>query len=338
MEFVILRGDPMKIYYEKDVNTDVLKDKTVAVIGYGSQGRAQALNMVESGLNVIVGLRQDGSSWKVAKEEGIQVMTVEEAAQKADVIHILIPDEIQAQVYEESIKDGLQEGNTISFSHGYNIHFQYINPPKNVNVTMIAPKGPGSTVRQQYVDGFGVPGLVAVEQDYTGDAIAIALAMGQGCGLTRAGVLETTFKEETETDLFGEQAVLCGGVTELIKAGFSTLVEAGYQPELAYFETCHELKLIVDLIYQKGFAGMWHDVSNTAEFGGLSRRQRLITDETRAEMKKVLEEIQTGKFTKEWALENQAGKPQLNRLRDLETDLQIEKEGRKLRKLCGLEK
>lgn len=328
----------MKIYYEKDVNTDVLKDKTVAVIGYGSQGRAQALNMAESGLNVVVGLRQDGSSWKVAKEEGIQVMTVEEAAQKADVIHILIPDEIQAQVYEESIKDGLQEGNTISFSHGYNIHFQYINPPKNVNVTMIAPKGPGSTVRQQYEDGFGVPGLVAVEQDYTGDAMAIALAMGQGCGLTRAGVLETTFKEETETDLFGEQAVLCGGVTELIKAGFSTLVEAGYQPELAYFETCHELKLIVDLIYQKGFAGMWHDVSNTAEFGGLSRRQRLITDETRSEMKKVLKEIQTGKFTKEWALENQAGKPQLNRLRDLETDLLIEKEGRKLRKLCGLEK
>lgn len=328
----------MKIYYEKDVNTDVLKDKIVAVIGYGSQGRAQSMNMAESGLNVVVGLRQDGSSWKVAKEDGLEVMTVEEASQKADIIHLLIPDEIQAQVYEQSIKDGLEEGNTISFSHGYNIHFQYIKPPKNVNITMIAPKGPGSTVRQQYVDGFGVPGLVAVEKDYTGEAMAIALAMGQGCGLTRAGVLETTFKEETETDLFGEQAVLCGGVTELIKAGFSTLVEAGYQPELAYFETCHELKLIVDLIYQKGFAGMWHDVSNTAEFGGLSRRERLITDETRSEMKKVLEEIQTGKFTKEWALENQAGKPQLNRLRDLEADLQIEKEGRKLRKLCGLEK
>lgn len=328
----------MKIYYEKDVNTEVLKDKTVAVIGYGSQGRAQAMNMAESGLNVVVGLRQDGSSWKVAKEDGLEVMTVEEASQKADIIHLLIPDEIQAQVYEQSIKDGLEEGNTISFSHGYNIHFQYIKPPKNVNITMIAPKGPGSTVRQQYVDGFGVPGLVAVEKDYTGEAMAIALAMGQGCGLTRAGVLETTFKEETETDLFGEQAVLCGGVTELIKAGFSTLVEAGYQPELAYFETCHELKLIVDLIYQKGFAGMWHDVSNTAEFGGLSRRERLITDETRSEMKKVLKEIQNGKFTKEWALENQAGKPQLNRLRDLEADLQIEKEGRKLRKLCGLEK
>ncbi|MDP3065534.1 MAG: ketol-acid reductoisomerase [Methanobacteriaceae archaeon] len=328
----------MKIYYEKDVNTDILKDKTVAVIGYGSQGMAQARNMAESGLNVVVGLREGGSSWNIAKKDGLNVMTVEDAAQKADIIHILIPDEIQAQVYEESIKAGLEEGNTLSFSHGYNIHFQYIKPPKNVNVAMIAPKGPGATVRQQYVDGFGVPGLVAVEQDFTGDALEIALAMGRGSGLTRAGVLETTFKEETETDLFGEQAVLCGGVTELIKAGFSTLVEAGYQPELAYFETCHELKLIVDLIYQKGFAGMWHDVSNTAEFGGLSRRQRLITDQTRAEMKKVLKEIQTGKFTKEWALENQAGAPQLNRLRALENDLQIEKEGRKLRKLCGLEK
>ncbi|HMK54134.1 MAG TPA: ketol-acid reductoisomerase [Methanobacteriaceae archaeon] len=328
----------MKIYYEKDVNMDILKDKTVAVIGYGSQGMAQARNMAESGLNVVVGLRKGGSSWNVAQADGLEVMTVEDAAKKADIIHILIPDEIQAQVYDESIKDGLEEGNTLSFSHGYNIHFQYIKPPKNVNVTMIAPKGPGATVRQQYLDGFGVPGLVAVQQDYTGDAQAIALAMGQGSGLTRAGVLETTFKEETETDLFGEQAVLCGGVTELIKAGFSTLVEAGYQPEVAYFETCHELKLIVDLIYQKGFAGMWHDVSNTAEFGGLSRRQRLITDETRKEMKNVLKEIQTGKFTKEWALENQAGAPQLNRLRALEDDLQIEKEGRKLRKLCGLEK
>ncbi|MDI9437982.1 MAG: ketol-acid reductoisomerase [Euryarchaeota archaeon] len=328
----------MKIYYEKDVNMDVLKDKTVAVIGYGSQGRAQAMNMAESGLNVVVGLRPDGGSWKVAEEDGLEVMTVDEASQESDIIHLLIPDEIQAQVFERSIEEGLEKGNTLSFSHGYNIHFQYIKPPENVNVTMIAPKGPGSTVRQQYVDGFGVPGLVAVEQDYTGDAMAIALAMGQGCGLTRAGVLETSFKEETETDLFGEQAVLCGGVTELIKAGFSTLVEAGYQPELAYFETCHELKLIVDLIYQKGFAGMWHDVSNTAEFGGLSRRERLITDETRAEMKKVLKEIQTGKFAKEWALENQAGKPQLNRQRDIESQLQIEQEGRKLRKLCGLEK
>jgi ketol-acid reductoisomerase len=328
----------MKIYYEKDVNIDVLKDKTIAVIGYGSQGSAQAQNMAESGLNVVVGLRKGGNSWKTALDDGMKVLTMEEAAEVADVIHILIPDEIQAQVYEKSIKPGLKEGNTLSFSHGYNIHYQYIIPPENVNVTMIAPKGPGSTVRGQYLDGFGVPGLVAIQQDYTGNALQVALAMGQGSGLTRAGVLETTFKEETETDLFGEQAVLCGGVTELIKAGFQTLVEAGYQPEVAYFETCHEVKLIVDLIYKKGFAGMWHDVSNTAEFGGLTRRERVITEESRKEMKEILKEIQNGKFAKEWALENQAGNPQLKRMRAIEDDLEIEKQGKKLRKLCGLEK
>jgi len=327
----------MKIYYEKDVNMDVLKDKTVAVIGYGSQGMAQSRNMADSGLDVIVGLRKGGDSWETAIEHDMPVMTVEAASKEADVIHILIPDEIQAQVYEKSIKEGIKEGNTISFSHGYNIHYQYIKPPKNVNITMIAPKGPGSTVRQQYLDRFGVPGLVAVEQDYTSDALQIALAMGQGSGLTRAGVLETTFKEETETDLFGEQAVLCGGATELIKAGFQTLVDAGYQPEVAYFETCHELKLIVDLIYQKGFAGMWNDVSNTAEFGGLTRRDRVITEESRKEMKQILNEIQTGKFAKEWALENQAGRPQLNRMSAIESELVFEKRGKKLRKLCGLE-
>lgn len=328
----------MKIYYEKDVNIDVLKDKTIAVIGYGSQGSAQAQNMAESGLNVVVGLRKGGNSWQTALDDGMKVLTMEEAAEVADVIHILIPDEIQAQVYEKSIKPGLKEGNTLSFSHGYNIHYQYIIPPEDVNVTMIAPKGPGSTVRGQYLDGFGVPGLVAVQQDYTGNARQVALAMGQGSGLTRAGVLETTFKEETETDLFGEQAVLCGGVTELIKAGFQTLMEAGYQPEVAYFETCHEVKLIVDLIYKKGFAGMWHDVSNTAEFGGLTRRDRVITEESRKEMKEILKEIQNGKFAKEWALENQAGNPQLKRMRAIEDDLEIEKQGKKLRKLCGLEK
>lgn len=327
----------MKIYYEKDVDIDVLKDKTIAVIGYGSQGMAQARNMAESGLNVVVGLRKGGKSWKIAADHGMKVLTIEEAAEVADVIHVLIPDEIQANVYEKSIKPGLKEGNTLSFSHGYNIHYQYIKPPANVNVTMIAPKGPGSTVRGQYVDGFGVPGLVAVQQDYTGNAQQVALAMGQGSGLTRAGVLETTFKEETETDLFGEQAVLCGGVTELIKAGFQTLVEAGYQPEVAYFETCHEVKLIVDLIYKKGFAGMWNDVSNTAEFGGLTRRERVITEESRREMKEILKEIQNGKFAKEWALENQAGNPQLNRMRAIEDELEIEKRGKKLRKLCGLE-
>ena len=328
----------MKMYYEKDVDLNILKNKTVAVIGYGSQGMAQSRNMHESGLNVVVGLRKDGKSWNQAKSDGLTVMTVEEASEVADVIHILIPDEIQGQVYNESIKDHLKEGDTLSFSHGYNIHFGYINPPENVNITMIAPKGPGAMVRKTYEEGFGVPGLVAVERDYTGDATQIALAMGQGSGLTRAGVLETTFKEETETDLFGEQVVLCGGATELISAGFQTLVEAGYQPEIAYFETCHELKLIVDLIYAKGFAGMWNDVSNTAEYGGLARRKRIVTSETRAEMKKILEEIQTGEFTKEWATENNAGRPMLNRLRAIEADLQIEKVGAKLRKLCGLQK
>ena len=271
----------MKMYYEKDVDLNILKNKTVAVIGYGSQGMAQSRNMHESGLNIVVGLRKDGASWKNADDDGLNVMSVEDAAKVADVIHILIPDEIQGKVYEESIKDHLEEGNTVSFSHGYNIHFGYINPPENVNITMIAPKGPGAMVRKTYEEGFGVPGLVAVERDYTGNALQIALAMGQGSGLTRAGVLETTFKEETETDLFGEQVVLCGGATELIAAGFQTLVDAGYQPEIAYFETCHELKLIVDLIYAKGFAGMWNDVSNTAEYGGLATRKRIITAETR---------------------------------------------------------
>jgi len=326
------------MYYDKDVDTDVLKDKKIAVIGYGSQGMAQARNMADNGLTVIVGLREGGKSRQRAKNDGLTVLSVEEASKEADIIHILIPDEIQAQVYEQSIKDGLEEGNTISFSHGYNIHFGYIKPPENVNISMIAPKGPGAMVRQTYEEGFGIPGLVAVEQDYTGNTLDIALAMGKGVGLTRAGVLETTFKEETETDLFGEQAVLCGGATELIKNGFETLVEAGYQPELAYFETCHELKLIVDLIYKNGFAGMWDNVSNTAEFGGLSRRERLITPDTKKEMKKILEEIQKGKFAKEWALENQAGQPQLKRLRAIEGDLLIEKVGAKLRKLCGLQK
>ncbi|MBM4240496.1 MAG: ketol-acid reductoisomerase [Euryarchaeota archaeon] len=328
----------MKIYYEKDVNLDALRDKTVAVIGYGSQGLAQSRNMADSGLNVVLGLREGGNSWNMAKNDGMEVLTVEDAAEKADIIHMLIPDEIQAKVYNDQIKNHLEEGNTISFSHGYNIHFGYIKPPKNVNITMIAPKGPGAMVRKTYLEGFGIPGLVAVEQDFSGNAFEIALAMGKGCGLTRAGILETTFKEETETDLFGEQAVLCGGVTELIKNGFETLVEAGYQPELAYFETCHELKLIIDLIYEKGFAGMWSNVSNTAEFGGLTKRERIITPETKMEMKKILNEIQRGKFAKEWALENQAGSPMLNRLRILEGELQIEEVGTKLRKLCGLQK
>lgn len=328
----------MKMYYEKDVDTNVLKNKTVAVIGYGSQGMAQSRNMADSGLNVVVGLRKNGSSWKAASDDGMEVMSVEDAAEQGDVIHVLIPDEVQGKVYQKSIKDKMEAGNTISFSHGYNIHYGYIQPPEDVNITMIAPKGPGSMVRQTYLEGFGVPGLVAVERDATGNALQIALAMGQGSGFTRGGVLETTFKEETETDLFGEQAVLCGGVTGLINAGFQTLVEAGYQPEIAYFETCHEMKLIVDLIYKKGFGNMWHDVSNTAEFGGLMIRDRIVTDETRKEMKQVLKEIQTGEFAKEFATENNAGTPMLNSLRKIEDDLKIEKVGAKLRKACGLQK
>lgn len=326
------------MYYDKDVDIDVLKDRKIAVIGYGSQGMAQSRNMADSGLNVVVGLREGGKSWQTAKNDGMTVLTVEEAAKQADIIHILIPDELQAKVYQESIKNGLEEGNTLSFSHGYNIHFGYIKPPENVNIAMIAPKGPGAMVRQTYQEGFGIPGLVAVENDYSGNTLDLALAMGKGVGLTRAGMLDTTFKEETETDLFGEQAVLCGGVTELIKNGFETLVEAGYQPELAYFETCHEMKLIIDLIYKNGFAGMWDNVSNTAEFGGLVRRERLITPDTKKEMKKILEEIQKGEFAREWALENQAGQPMLKRLRAIEGDLLIERVGSKLRKLCGLQK
>ncbi|MDK2874242.1 MAG: ketol-acid reductoisomerase, partial [Methanothermobacter sp.] len=253
----------MKIYYENDIDMEILADKKIAVIGYGSQGEAQARNMADSGLNVIVGLRRGGSSWKKAHDDGMNVMTIEDASREADIIHILIPDEIQETVFEQSIRPYLKEGNTISFSHGYNIHYGYIKAPEGVNVTMVAPKGPGAMVRRTYLEGFGIPGLVAVEVDATGDAMEQALAMAKACGLARAGVLETTFREETETDLFGEQAVLCGGVTELINTAFKTLVRAGYQPEIAYFETCHELKLIVDLIYERGFRGMWHNVSNT---------------------------------------------------------------------------
>ena len=328
----------MKIYYENDIDMGIIADKKIAVIGYGSQGEAQAMNMADSGLNVIVGLRRGGSSWKKAKDDGMNVMTIEDAAREADIIHILIPDEIQETVFEQSIKPYLTEGNTISFSHGYNIHYGYIKAPEGVNVTMVAPKGPGAMVRRTYLEGFGIPGLVAVEVDATGDALEQALAMAKACGLARAGVLETTFKEETETDLFGEQVVLCGGVTELINTAFRTLVRAWYQPEIAYFETCHELKLIVDLIYERGFQGMWENVSNTAEFGGLTRRRRVITEDTAREMEKILEEIQNGKFAKEWALENRAGAPMLKRMRDLEGDLEIEDVGSKLRKLCGLEK
>lgn len=328
----------MKVYYDDDVNTNVLEGKTIAVIGYGSQGRGQSLNMKDSGLNVVMGLREGGKSWKQAEADGFTVKTIEEAAKEADIIHILIPDELQKDVYEKQIKQNIESGNTISFSHGYNIHFQRIRVPEDVNVTMIAPKGPGSKVRQTYQEGFGIPGLIAVEQDATGEAFDIAIEMAKATGLTRAGVIETTYREETETDLFGEQVVLCGGLTALIKAGFETLVEAGYQPEMAYFETCHEMKLIIDLIYEKGFKNMWQDVSNTAEFGGLTRRDRIITDEAKQNMKDILKEIQDGSFATEFAVEGASLYPKLYAQRRLEGELQIEEVGKSLRLACGLEK
>lgn len=326
------------MYYDDDVNTDALEGKTIAVIGYGSQGRAQSRNMADSGANVIVGVRENGNSWDLVKEDGMTVKTIEDSAAEADIIHILLPDEIQEKVYAEQIAPYVGAGNTISFSHGYNIHFKLIKPGEDVNIVMFAPKGPGSMVRRTYEEGFGIPGLVAVEQDATGDALQLALGMAKACGLTKAGVLETTFKEETETDLFGEQTVLCGGVTELINAGFTTLVEAGYQPEIAYFETCHEVKLIVDLIYEKGFEGMWTDVSNTAEYGGLTRGKTIITDEAREGMKVALKQIQDGTFKKQWAEENATNGANLKEMRAAEGQKDIEIVGKRLRKACGLQK
>ena len=326
------------MYYDADVDTGALEGKTIAVIGYGSQGRAQSRNMADSGANVIVGLRENGSSWNLAKEDEMTVKTIEDASKEADIIHILLPDEIQEKVYNEQIAPYVEDGNTISFSHGYNIHFGLIKPDETVNIVMFAPKGPGSMVRRTYEEGFGIPGSVAVEQDATGDALQLALGMAKACGLTKAGVLETTFQEETETDLFGEQTVLCGGITELINAGFTTLVEAGYQPEIAYFETCHEVKLIVDLIYEKGFAGMWTDVSNTAEYGGLTRGNRIITQEAKDGMKAVLKEIQDGTFKKQWAEENATDGANLKEMRAAEGKKDIEIVGERLRKACGLQK
>jgi len=325
-----------KIYYEKDVNKDYLKGKTVAVIGYGSQGRAQALNLHDSGIDVIVGLYEGSKSIELAKKEGLKVESVAEATKKADIIQILIPDEVQSRVYyEDGIKDNLQQGNVLMFSHGFNIHFGQITPPENVDVVMIAPKSPGQLVRKMFTDGKGVPDLVAVFQDYSGKAKEIALAYAWAIGGTRAGVIETTFKEETETDLFGEQVVLCGGVTALIQAGFDTLVDAGYQPEIAYFECLNELKLIVDLIYEGGITYMRDCVSNTAEYGDLKSGKRIINDNTRKEMKKILNEIQNGEFAKDWIIENQVGRPYFKAIRNKESNFLIEKVGKELRKMMS---
>ena len=319
------------MYYEKDCNPELLKAKTVAVIGYGSQGHAHAQNMRDSGVNVIIGLYEGSKSAAVAKADGFEVYNTPEAVQKADFVMFLINDEKQAAIYKTNIAPYLRAGMTIAFAHGFNIHFGQIVVPKDVNVVMIAPKGPGHTVRSQYTLGQGVPCLVAVENDATGDAHDLALSYAYAIGGARAGVLDTTFREETETDLFGEQAVLCGGVCALMKAGFETLVEAGYKPENAYFECIHEMKLIVDLIFKKGFSFMRYSISDTAEYGDYTVGPRIITDETKKEMKKVLSEIQDGTFARNWILENQAGRPSFNARRRQEATCQMEEVGKELR-------
>jgi ketol-acid reductoisomerase len=319
------------MYYDKDANLDAIKGKKIAVIGYGSQGHAHSLNLKDSGLDVVVGLREDSSSRKAAEATGLEVMSVADAAREADIIMILTPDHSQADTYNEEIAPGLEAGNVLMFAHGFNIHFNQIVPPEDVDVIMVAPKGPGHLVRRQYEAGMGVPGLLAVHQDASGNAREIGLAYAMGIGATRAGVIETTFAEETETDLFGEQVVLCGGTSELIRAGFETLVEAGYQPEIAYFECLHELKLIVDLIYEKGITGMRYSISDTAEYGDMTRGKRIITDETRAEMKRILGEIQQGEFAREWIQENKAGRPEFSVVQKREAGHQIETVGKDLR-------
>lgn len=324
-----------KMYYESDANLGLLDGKTVAVIGYGSQGHAHALNLHESGVNVIVGLYEGSKSWSRAEEAGLKVAVAADAAKAADIIMILINDELQAALYKESIEPNLKKGAYLAFAHGFNIHFGQITPPADVNVIMIAPKGPGHTVRSQYQEGKGVPCLIAVHQDPSGDSEQIALAYAAGIGGARAGVFETTFKEETETDLFGEQAVLCGGVTELIKAGFDTLVEAGYSPTMAYFECCHEMKLIVDLINQGGLEYMRYSISDTAEYGDYMTGRRIITDDTRKEMKQVLTEIQEGVFARNWILENKVGRPNFNARKRIEAEHPIEAVGKRLRSLMS---
>ncbi len=325
----------MQMYYDDDANLDLLGDKTVAIIGYGSQGHAHSLNLKESGVNVVVGLREGSSSRAAAEKEGLKVASVAEAAKEGDVVMILINDEVQRAVFEADIKSNLSAGNALAFAHGFNIHFGQVVPPADVDVFMVAPKGPGHLVRRIFTEGGGVPGLLAVEQDVSGRAHEVGLAYAKGIGCTRGGVIETTFREETETDLFGEQVVLCGGLTELIRAGFDTLVEAGYQPEVAYFECLHEVKLIVDLIYEGGIANMRSSISDTAEFGDLSRGRRVVTDETRAEMKRILAEIQNGTFAREWLQENQVGRPFYTAQKLIDSEHTIEEVGGRLRAMMS---
>jgi ketol-acid reductoisomerase len=317
--------------YDDDADLTLLDGKTVAIIGYGSQGHAHALNLKDSGVKVVVGLREDSASVAAAREQGLEVLSVVEASSRGDLVMILLPDERHHDIWEQEIRDGIAEGNMILFGHGFSIHYKEIEPPPGVDVGMVAPKGPGHLVRRQFTEGSGVPGLIAVEQDATGNARALALAYAKGIGCTRGGVIETTFKDETETDLFGEQAVLCGGASELVQAGFDTLVEAGYDPEMAYFECLHELKLIADLMYEKGLAGMRFSISNTAEYGDYTRGRRVITDETRAAMKQILKEIQDGDFAREWIAENRAGQENFLRMRAEQADTQVEHVGGELR-------
>lgn len=320
-----------RMYYDEDANLDLLAGKTVAIIGYGSQGHAHALNLKDSGVNVIVGLYPGSKSTAKAENAGLTVKNVADAAKAADFIMILLPDEVQKTIYKNEIEPNLEAGNVLAFAHGFNIHFAQVVPPADVDVVMVAPKGPGHLVRRTYEQGQGVPALFAVYQDATGHARDRAMAYARGIGGTRAGILETTFREETETDLFGEQAVLCGGLSALIKAGFETLVEAGYQPELAYFECLHEVKLIVDLVVEGGLATMRDSISNTAEYGDYTRGPRIVTAETKAEMKKILSEIQSGQFAREFVLENQAGKPGFTAMRRQEAEHPIEAVGKDLR-------
>ena len=322
----------VKMYYDKDANLDLLKDKTVAIIGYGSQGHAHSQNLRDSGIKVVVA-EVPGPNYEKAKADGFDVLTANEAAKQGDILTITVPDQLQPIVYNSELESEMGEGKTLLFAHGFNIHYGQIIPPSDVDVIMCAPKGPGHLVRRVYVDGGGVPALIAVHQDATGNAKENALAYASGIGAGRAGVIETTFLEETETDLFGEQVVLCGGLTALIKASFETLVEAGYQPEMAYFECVHEIKLIVDLIHENGLSGMRYSISDTAEYGDLTRGPRLITDETKEEMKYILEEIQNGEFAREWILENQANRPVFNALRKKDMESQVEKVGKELRGL-----
>ena len=322
----------MNIYYNGDANESLLKDKKVAIIGYGSQGHAHALNLKESGIDVIVGVRS-GKSWDKAVEDGHQVFTVKEAVEQSDIIMCLLPDEHQSNVYKEQIKPGLKNGNSLAFAHGFNIHFGQITPPAEVDVFLVAPKAPGHLLRRTYVEGAGVPSLLGVYQDYTGKAKELALAYAAAIGSGRAGIIETTFKEETETDLFGEQAVLCGGLSSLVKAGFETLVEAGYQPEVAYFECLHELKLIVDLMYEGGLETMRFSVSDTATWGDFSVGPRIIDNHVKENMKAVLQDIQTGKFAKEWILENKVNRPEFNAIYHKEKQHLIETVGKDLREM-----